>query len=442
MTTSKFSKYNLLIQDGGDRNYLYNTLYNSISKLDTDNLVQIQDSGGDTGNLPQHITDFLIKQKHIIPQIVDEYEIVNSRRKEGIENRENLVIIICPTMDCNFECPYCFESRIQGSRMSKAVEDSFLLWFENESKDKENISLLWFGGEPLLYPDQINRITKKCAALSPCKNFTSQVTTNGYLLKGKILDSMLDANITNFQVTLDGPREIHDKMRPLIGGRPSFNALVDNISNMLEKHVDIYVSLRCNLNHNNIEHVTEIFDGFHENIRGRLRVSLEPIFGDENFSATRNIEHALLAEKIVSIYSTAKEMGYDVSAADINLSKQKRTYCHAEQNNDYIFSYTGSYFKCATALASEDNRFGYIDSQGKLVNIDEKYSSWMQYGDSFSSECEECVYLPLCMGGCRNVKSTSKNRNVCTLIPDHVSTVLLRYLSLKGDINNIITSLF
>ena len=60
-----------------------------------------------------------------------------------------ILLYICPTMNCNFSCSYCFEV---GSKrkinMTEDVEDA-IVRFLVKNKEKK-ISIIWFGGEPLL----------------------------------------------------------------------------------------------------------------------------------------------------------------------------------------------------------------------------------------------------------------------------------------------------
>ena len=69
-------------------------------------------------------------------------------------------------------------------------------------------------------------------------------------------------------------------MRPLRGGRPTFDRIVQNINETLSHDPAARITLRVNINQDNVEVVSEVFDYFPPELRPRLRLALEPIFGD------------------------------------------------------------------------------------------------------------------------------------------------------------------
>jgi uncharacterized protein len=221
-------------------------------------------------------------------------------------------------------------------------------------------------------------------------------------------------------------------MRPLRGGGPSFEVIVQNVINALQVDPDVRMTLRVNINQDNMAEVTKLFDYFPAEIRPRLSLAVEPIFGDPQVSATANLERSAISEGIGEIFKVAESYGFEMSISKTMLLTGRRIYCYAERKRQFIFSPSGSVFKCAEGSFADEDRFGTLAEDGTISEYENRWRDWMKFGEQFSDECSHCVYLPLCMGGCRKVQAFGDGRN-CTLIPTN-TTYVLKQVSLSGNI--------
>ena len=58
-------------------------------------------------------------------------------------------LTIAPTLDCNFDCPYCYENRRNG-KMSEEVQDALIDFIQNSVTSETSVmDISWYGGEPL-----------------------------------------------------------------------------------------------------------------------------------------------------------------------------------------------------------------------------------------------------------------------------------------------------
>ena len=110
-----------------------------------------------------------------------------------------------------------------SDRCSEQKEDVYkrqiLEFIKNNAKIKRNITISWFGGEPLLKFADIKRMLHKACQYGDeygCK-ITSDITTNGYLLNEQNIREMKQLNVKSIQITIDGDRESHNKRRYLAG---------------------------------------------------------------------------------------------------------------------------------------------------------------------------------------------------------------------------------
>ena len=90
--------------------------------------------------------------------------------------------------------------------------------------DINALQLNWFGGEPLLYFDEVLyplAMYTKEKANEYNKKYYGSMTTNGYHLDTRIIAKCKDIELKLLQITLDGNRELHNKTRNN-NGAPSF----------------------------------------------------------------------------------------------------------------------------------------------------------------------------------------------------------------------------
>jgi len=436
----KPSNYNLFLKyPDSSKAVLFNTLYGSMLLLEDSEIEKVSNilSKLPVDEMNSEIGSTLINEKFIIKDDTNEIQIINHRKQKGIRDKNRLDIIFMPTLNCNFSCIYCYEKHVTSS-MSDIVEESINKWLINEIPKFKYVLVHWFGGEPLL---ELNRITNISNTIREIANknkigFSLQVTTNGFFLTKKNAQKLIKSGINNFQITLDGTREYHDKLRIQKNGNPTYNVIFKNIVNLLEFNNNLKISLRINFNHTNIDSIPELLTQFPESIRKKIRIAFEPIFGNCSINAVNNINHSDLSEKLSMYYKLADRLGYDVTIGMSQVITGKLVYCYAERINQFVVNYNGDIFKCSVCDFDKNDRVGFINTLGKFVKINTNISKWLQ-GDLFEEKCLHCVYLPLCMGGCKKLRIEGKDTGSnCFLVPTNTSH-LLKQIAFNG-LSNLI----
>ena len=84
-------------------------------------------------------------------------------------------LTICPTMGCNFDCPYCFEGHRPGV-MSAEVQDDVVALAGRmlEASEARALLVTWFGGEPLLAPGVIESLSGRLSDLARGRDLPQQ----------------------------------------------------------------------------------------------------------------------------------------------------------------------------------------------------------------------------------------------------------------------------
>jgi uncharacterized protein len=431
----KSSQYNIFINIPNSKTtLLFNTLYGSLVSMEIDEAVFIKKilNNNQPININNDTHAGLVKQKFIIDDNVNELELIRKRKQEGIRDNNRLDAIIMPTLDCNFACSYCYEEHHQ-SQMTKETEDAVKEWLRKEIPRHKVLLLSWFGGEPLLSISTILSISRHALKVAQDNNveMIGHITTNGYLFTKRSIRELFETEIFDYQITLDGTPEEHNRLRPLKTGKGTFNRIFNNIVSIASLGEHVRVSIRVNFNHQNIRTIPSLLRMFPENIRSNLRIEFEPIFGDCKLNALDNIQSSEISDLLAQYCTLAKNLGYGVYHGLSHISTGKLVYCYAERENQFVINYNGDVYKCSVTKFKPEDRTGYISNDGTLVKIENEWSKYVN-SELFEERCCSCIYLPLCMGGCKSARIESKNvGSYCSLIPTN-ATYLLKQLALGG----------
>ena len=309
-------------------------------------------------------------------------------------------LTICPTMNCNFDCPYCFEHHRPG-RMSREVQDDVVALAERmlEASGGKTIGVTWFGGEPLLAPDVIESLSERLIALAEKHGgqYSAGIITNGYFLTQENADMLNRVKVTSCQVTLDGLGAMHDATRHLAGGGGTFDRITGNLRNV---KLPFPVNIRQNVQEKNMGDVPamkEFIKKLAEESGNEISYAPAPVSENEA-TEERGGQIGLLCANSLSEISIIQEAG--------RFTAGRGHYCGANTIWGLGIDEEGRLFKCWESAGYPEHAFGNAhdwDPKNPLDTASEpdwltKYlNTALPNGDA---ECRECVWLPLCVGGC------------------------------------------
>lgn len=163
----KISRYTFLIENRCEY-YVYNTLSNSLIETDKEAytiLKNLQDSNEELSNpddFEESFRNVMIDNQIFTENDEDDYLLFKSNIMQLRTQRESMHLTLAPTMNCCFNCHYCFEKVKGGKAMSEAVMDAIVKYVVAH-KDLQSLRVTWFGGEPLMAVASIG--TKNLSAL-------------------------------------------------------------------------------------------------------------------------------------------------------------------------------------------------------------------------------------------------------------------------------------
>ena len=409
----KYSKYNSLIKLSSSLSVLYNSKEDKsivISNTKTD-LLKLS---------PEHllyqdseIYNNLIQINAIVSEDKNELQEVIDKGKQIENNDDYFKLIINPTMGCNFSCWYCYESHIIGSKMSTNNVSKILKLIDNILLDKPNLKtfdLAFFGGEPLMYYSKVTRpiIDYYRTKYDNYKNINFEVsfTSNGYLLSDTILNHLIEKNeYKHFQITLDGNREEHNKVRVAQKEEGSYDVIIGSIKKLLDNGVEVV--LRVNYTAETLYSTIDILNDighFTEANKKKLSIDFHRVWQDTE-------EISDIDEFKENIFQSFESSNFNVVRNDVidNFNNP----CYADKENEVVINFNGDIYKCTARDFNKENSYGFIDDNGKL-NWNEKIETWKKLKIQ-SKACQSCRILPLCGGGCHQQNLEQLGTDSCQM---------------------------
>jgi uncharacterized protein len=397
----KESRYNIWTDYGGAK-YLYNGVSGALLRVPTTEYDAVQRFLSATDPSPECSTGLLKNMavgRMLIPDDADELDLLEKRYRVSRNDLTHFALTIVTSLGCNFDCPYCFEDK-HPSIMDDEVQRLVIEALDDQLPKIAGFKVSWYGGEPLVGKRALLALSD--AFIERCDgagvNYGADIITNGYLLTKQTCEQLRDRRIAGAQITLDGPPEIHNRMRPRVGGGGSFWEIVENLHYAAEC---FEVTVRVNLSTENYEHAETLFQILvDEGLADKVAVYPGQIISvDDGAPAPSRtyqprcfprpefarVERAFLAT--AARYSLTSSM----------LPKPKGTPCTAVRANELIVGSKGELYKCWESVGNALEVVGHIreyqQQNGRL-------QKWLKYDPFADQECRSCVALPGCMGGC------------------------------------------
>lgn len=414
-----WSRYNYFFQKHS-RFFLYNSLSNSFAELsaETYNELYYKKSIGATEIEDPKLKDNLKSMKVFVDSDTDEINKIKYLTLCRRFNRKTLVLTINPTLDCNFNCPYCFEGQHPYIYMTDKVEEE-LIQYIKKLPDINHIDITWFGGEPLLAFKRIISLTEKVRNLNI--GFEANMITNGYLLNQSVIEKLEDLHIRKIQITIDGLEVLHDSRRCLRNGGKTYAKILNNIDLLQKIRPNIYVGIRVNIDVNNQDEFVQLYTYFKSKKYPNLYIY--PAFVDNDTECQS--DNNLFDSKMKAKYLLDLQQKYHI---DFNYfyPNGNRAECAIRNANTIVVGPEGEIYKCWNDVGNAAKIIGYLN--GKITN-ETLLLRYLTGADPFDdAKCKECLLLPVCGGGCPYVRlknlHNKQGANTCDLLKDNMDDFL------------------
>ncbi len=373
---------------------LYSTKKGSLVRMSEAKLVATQ-----TGTLGDIDHDTLTRLEILVDDPVAERavmaDIVARTNRQSRKFKATVVL----TLDCNLACPYCFEDGFRnGSVMNDATADLLVAYAHKEQIAKgREVEIRFYGGEPLMAIPMLKRIAEplQATAAENGTKFICSMVTNGTLLTRTVVEKLLPLGLISAQVTLDGPKEIHDSQRPFVSGNGSFDIILGNIKAVYEL---VTLKLGGNFTSENYREFPKMLDSLLETGIDPLRldpIQFAPILPKSGRSAIHDAGSCCLSSSEPWLMEATLMLREESVRRGFKVMKPTMGACMVEFENDLVVNYDGTLYKCPAFMGWTELSIGTLAGGVKDYRQSHGLDIWQ------NDECLECPYLPICFGGCR-----------------------------------------
>jgi uncharacterized protein len=347
-------------------------------------------------------------------------------------------ISLAIAQSCNLGCVYCYaqqgsfggEARVMERAAALGAID--LLLGAAEAGDRVQVTYL--GGEPLANRELLRESAEYAAMLAARKGVQVRfsITSNGTLLTEQD-GEFFERHGFAVTISLDGSREMHDRLRPFKDGRGSYERTMDRVRPLLQRQRQMQVSARVTVTPQNLSLRKTLDDfisiGFHS-------VGFSPMLsspGSAQEMSSADLQK-MLREMLECGAEFEKRVGYGDRYPFLNMSNALREI-HKGTHRPYPcgagagylgVSADGGLYACHRFVGDEGGKMGDLNN-----GIDrEKRNGWLAARHvHFQSPCRECWARYLCGGGCHH-EVLHRGRPACDYIRGWLEYCLQAYIRL------------
>ena len=313
--------------------------------------------------------------------------------------------------DCNLRCKYCFADtgEYMGHRelMSLQTGCAAIDYLLHYSKGRRNLEVDFFGGEPLMNFEVVKQIVAYARSKEKeyGKVFRFTITTNGLLLDDNKID-FINQEMSNVVLSLDGRKEINDRVRVRVDGKGSYDSIVPKYKKLVEKRTGPYDQyyVRGTFTKYNLDFTEDVL---HLNDLGFDQISVEPVVADpkEPYALTEEDlprifeEYERLAKILIDRQGTPKDFNFfhfmiDLEQGPCAIKRLRGCGC----GNEYVaITPSGDVYPCHQFVGHENWKMGNVYDLSLNSELKQRFASATVYG---KKECKNCWAKFYCSGGC------------------------------------------
>jgi len=364
----------------------------------------------------------------------------------------DLRVTVLTTLQCNFACDYCIQGdhddfNKHAAKMSLETAARVVAWIE-ERMDlvrPRKFGLTFFGGEPLLNLPVMYYLAERLWAVCRARGVESRIgiITNGLHLTTDVVDRLLPFGLVSVKVTIDGDRDTHNRMRPLRGGQPTFDRIVDNIRAVADR---CQISIGGNFDESSVGSYPDLLAFLREqDFADKLaRVAFKPIIRGNATQPKGFIpltpvsgSGASLNGACMTSAGAACDSSWVLDSHMALLREETKRFgfatmdgvhmgpCEIHKDNAHTIAPDGSLYACPGFATNAQESTGHIDGRhdpgrSRAAGRFERLSAW--------KECEDCAFIPVCAGGCSvasDVQLGDMNRPNCHKVSFEAGVVSL-----------------
>lgn len=310
---------------------------------------------------------------------------------------------------CNLTCEYCFAAQGkycgEGATMSFEVGKQALDFLIANSGTQKNLEVDFFGGEPLMNWEVVKQLVAygRSREEESGKLFRFTLTTNGVLVDDEVIKfSNLEMN--NVVMSLDGRKEVHDRLRKTVNGKGSYDLIVPKFQKFVEARGNKDYYIRGTYTHNNVDFTEDIF---HMADLGFTELSMEPVVCAPNdpYALTEADlpilfrQYEILAEDMLRRKKEGKPITFYHYMIDLEGGPcvYKRLSGCGSGMEYFAVTPWGELYPCHQFVGEEKYSMGTVWDGVKNTAEREKFKNCNVYA---RADCKDCWAKLYCSGAC------------------------------------------
>ena len=327
------------------------------------------------------------------------------------KNRNTVIKALCLHVahTCNLNCEYCFASqgKYHGERalMSFEVGKRALDFLIENSGTRRNLEVDFFGGEPLMNWDVVKELVSYARVQEKIhnKNFRFTLTTNGMLIDDDVID-FSNREMSNVVLSLDGRKDVHDRLRVDYMGRGSYETIVPKFQEFVKRRGNKNYYMRGTFTHKNVDFTNDIF---HMADLGFTELSMEPVVcSPEDASALTEgdlpilfDQYELLAKEMIKRKKEGRPFTFYHYMLDLKHGPciYKRISGCGSGTEYMAVTPTGDLYPCHQFVGDTKYLLGNIWDGVTNKEVQNEFKLCNAYA---RKECDDCWAKLYCSGGC------------------------------------------
>lgn len=327
------------------------------------------------------------------------------------KKRKTVVKALCLHIahDCNLACKYCFagkgEYNGEKAMMSLEVGKKAIDFLIENSGNRRNLEVDFFGGEPLMNWEVVKEIVRygRSKEKEFNKNFRFTLTTNGVLLNDEVME-FANKEMSNVVLSLDGRKEVNDRMRPFRNGKGSYDVIVPKFQKMAESRNQTNYYVRGTFTHDNLDFSEDVI---HYADLGFKQMSMEPVVGedDERYAIKEEDlpkimeEYDKLAREYIKRYKEGSGFNFFHFMIDLQQGPCVAKRLSGCGSGTEYLSVTpwGDLYPCHQFVGQDEFLLGNVFDGIKRQDICDEFKMCNVYA---KDKCSECFARYYCSGGC------------------------------------------
>ncbi|MHA6261771.1 radical SAM protein [Arenibacterium sp. CAU 1754] len=401
-TSIKPSQYTILVPLTGARHLAYNTVSQSFSVWDAQDMALWQDLSVSKALPYSARYRGFVQGGYVVNADADERAAVRDSYDRARNNDSHMMVTIAPTLSCNFGCHYCFQGLDKPlTKMTAKVRDATKAFLMERLKGKKSFHLTWYGGEPLMDQEAIWDISKDAIAYCDANNikYTSMMISNGYKMTVPVAEKMKEARVSRVQITIDGDAEAHDSRRHLTSGRGTFDKIIHNIKEVTARRL-LKVSVRVNIDGQNEAEALALLDILQENglgIHNGVSVYFAPV--ESVAENAGGCDSCLSKTDYADVENRLQELAFEKGLMSLPKMPRFLGLCTAVKPNSYVVVPNGDLHKCWDTVMDSGLRVGSVISAPRKSDAGTE-NMWNEWSPFENEVCSSCKLLPACGGAC------------------------------------------